>query len=170
MCHCHNRQREEQYHGTVRRRHSPAPSTPSRTQRENPPRLSQTPTQPMEWTPTSTKDHGITSKTPPRHSQENTMPAPPQLAELHTQYRVRLSQEAIQHLATNTIEPAPTTATLPLAQYQHTGKDQTTHITDAAQLLTHRRRVDDLREILHAGCLPKQKKYDRLNPRCPAPR
>ena len=23
MCHCHNRQREEQYHGTVRRRHSP---------------------------------------------------------------------------------------------------------------------------------------------------
>ena len=165
MCHCHNRQREEQHHGTVRRRHSPHRVHFHARSVRNPPRLGQMPTQPMEWTPTSTKDDGITGKTPPRHSQENTMPAPPQLAELQIQFRVGLSQEAIQPLATNKIETAPTTATLPLAHYQHIGKDQTTHITDAAQLLTHRRRVDDQREILHAGCLPKQKKYDRPNPR-----
>ena len=55
----------------------PAPSTPSRTQRETPPRLSQRTTQPMEWTPALTKGDGATCKTPPRHSQEITQPAPP---------------------------------------------------------------------------------------------
>ena len=114
----------------------PAPSTPSRTQHENPPRLIQMPTQTMEWTPTSTKDDGITGKIPPRHSQENTQPAPPQLVEQHTQYRERHSQEAIQHLATNTNEQAPTTATVPLAQYQQTGVGQTTTRTRTAMTTT----------------------------------
>ena len=50
--------------------------TPSRRQSKTPPRFSQLPTQPMDWTPTSAKDGGITGTTSPRHSQKNTQPAP----------------------------------------------------------------------------------------------
>ena len=106
----------------------PAPGTPSRTQRENPPRLSQMPTQPTEWTPTSTKDNGITSKTPPRHSQENTQPAPPQHTEPFYQCRDRKEEERVAES---------------LAQYQRTGECRIAHITDAAQLFTRRRRDED---------------------------
>ena len=112
-----------------------AGSSPTK-QRETPPRFSQMPTQPMEWTPTSTKDDGITGKAPPRHSQENTQPAPPQLTELYTQYRERHSQEAIQPLATNTDNPPQVMVTESLAQYQQTGECRVAHIIDAAQL-TH---------------------------------
>ena len=47
----------------------------------------------MDWTPTSAKDDGITGTTPLRHSQENTQPAPPQLTELYTESRERLTNE-----------------------------------------------------------------------------
>ena len=103
----------------------PAPSTPSRTQRENPPRLSQIPTQPMDWTPTSAKDDGTTGTTPPRHSQENTQPAPPQITGLYTQYWERLSQEATPPLVTNADKPTPTKITDLLDQHQQAEKDQT---------------------------------------------
>ena len=109
------------------------------------------PTQPMEWTPTSTKDNDTTGKTPPRHSQENTQSAPPQLTDLYTQYRERRSQEEemvaeslTQYQQTGEGQPAATsTDNLPqvmvtesLAQYQRTGKCHVAHIFDAAQL-TH---------------------------------
>ena len=129
----------------------PAPSTPAPMQQGTPPRLSQMPTQPMEWTPTSTKNNGTTSETPPRHSQENTQPAPPQLADLYTQYRERhnheeelIAESLAQYQQIGEGQPAATsTDNLPqvmvtesLAQYQLTGECRMAHIIDAAQL-TH---------------------------------
>ena len=124
-------------------------SAPSRRQSETPPRFSQLPTQPMDWTLTSAKDDGITGTTPPRHSQENTQLAPPQLTELYTQYRERQEEEMIagslaqcqqigegQHTATSTDNLPQVIVTESLAQYQQTGECCMAHITDAAQL-TH---------------------------------
>ena len=54
MWNYYSRQSEEPPRDTVRRRRSLPPTAPSRMQREAPPRLSQMPTQPMEWTPRST--------------------------------------------------------------------------------------------------------------------
>ena len=92
-------------------------------QRETPPRLSQMPTQPMEWTPTSTKDD---------------------LTEHFSRYRERHSQEATKPMATNVNNPPPTTTTEPLAQYQQAGESQTSHITDAAQLTHPTTRADNV--------------------------
>ena len=123
--------------------------TPSRRQSKTPPRFSQLPTQPMDWTPTSAKDGGITGTTSPRHSQKNTQPAPPQLTELYTQYREWQEQERVaaslaqyqqvgesQPAATSTDNQPQVTVTESLAQYQRTGEYSMTHIIDAAQL-TH---------------------------------
>ena len=145
------------------RRHSqeatqPARSTPSRKQRETPPRLCQMQTQPMEWTPTSTKDNGTTGKTPPRHSQENTQQAPTQLTELYAQYRERCNQEEkvidellIQYQQIGEDQPAASsTDNLPQvmvtessAQYQRTGECHMAHIIDAAQLTHHISSAED---------------------------
>ena len=127
----------------------PALSTPSRRQSETPPRFSQLPTQPMDWTPTSAKDDGITGTTPPRHSQENTQLASPQLTELYTQYGERQEEEMVaeslahyqqigegQHTTTSTDNLPQVMVTESLAQYQQTGECRMAHITDAAQL-TH---------------------------------
>ena len=128
-----DRQPEEQPQGTVREAARTAPSTPH-TQRETLPRSSQRTTQLMEWTPTPTKGDGTTGKTPPRHSQENTQPAPPQLTELYARYREKHSREATQPTATSVNNPPPTITTESLAQYQLAGESQTCHITDASQL------------------------------------
>ena len=129
----------------------PASSTPAHEQLETQPRLSQWTTQPMDWSPTSAKVDGITSKTPPRHSQENTQRAPLQLAELYTQYRERHSQEEEtvaeslaqyqqvgegQPAATSTDNPPQVMVTESLAPYPRTGECRMAHIIDAAQL-TH---------------------------------
>ena len=99
-------------------------------------RHSQEATQPMEWTPTSTKDNGTTDKTPPRHSQENTQPAPPQLAEHYTQYRERqnheeelIAESRAEYQQIGDDQPAATSTS-------ELGECRMAHIIDAAKL-TH---------------------------------
>ena len=91
----------------------PAPNSPAPMQQDTPPRLSQRPTQPMEFTLTPTKDKGTAGKAPPRHSQETTQPSTSQLVDLYTRYREKLDneEELIRECT---------------AQYQQTGKGQST--------------------------------------------
>ena len=130
----------------------PAPSAPSPMQQGTPPRLSQRQTQPMELTPTPTKDKGTTVKTSTRHSQENTQPAPPQLAELydqqwerHNQEEEELTAESLAHLqqigdglptVTSMDYQPQVLVTEASAQYQQTGECRVAHFAETAQL-TH---------------------------------
>ena len=152
MCHCHKRQRVEQYHDAVRRRHSihrvHTRACSLRTHHDS----ARCRLKLKVWTLTPTMVGGTTS-----HSTVTMQPATSQVTVPCTQGREWHSREALQPLDINMNKTPPTIAIDPLAQYQHTGCGQTTHITDAAQLRTHRRRDDDLREILYAGCLPQQK-------------
>ena len=121
--------------------------TPSPMQQDTPPRLSQRLTQPMELTPTPTKDKGTTGKTSLRHSQEITQPAIPQLVEQYTQQREKLDNEeelirecTAQYQQTGEGQPAATitdnpqsTATESLAQCQQTGECRMAHFIEASQ-------------------------------------
>ena len=126
----------------------PAPSLRSPMQQDTPPRLSQRLTQPMEWTPTPTKDKDSTDKTPLRHSQEITQPAISQLTELYTQYRERRDNEEelitefmTQYQQTGEGQPTITgtdnqpqvLVSVASAQYQQTGECRMAHFFDAAQ-------------------------------------
>ena len=115
----------------------PAPNSPAPMQQDTPPRLSQRPTQPMEFTLTPTKDKGTAGKTPPRHSQETTQPATSQLVELYVQYRERLDNEEerineclAQYQQTG---KGQSTASSSEAQYQQIGECRMAHIVDTAQ-------------------------------------
>ena len=125
----------------------PAPNAPAPMPQDTPPRLSQRPTQPMEFALTPTKDKGIAGKTPPRHSEETTQPATSQLVDLYTQYRERHDNEEelitewmtrYQQTGKGQSTASSTDNQLVLvsvasAQYQQTGECRMAHIVDTAQ-------------------------------------
>ena len=147
----HDRQFEQQPLGIARSLRSRAQAHQRLCSRIRPPDSAQRQTQPMELTPTPTKDKGTSVKKTTRHSQENTQPAPPQLAELYDQQWDRPNQE--EELTTESLaqyqqigdgQPTVTrTDNLPQvlvteasAQYQQTEECRMAHFAETAQL-TH---------------------------------
>ena len=125
----------------------PAPNSPAPMQQDTPPRLSQRPTQPMEFALTPKNVKGTAGKRPPRHSQETTQPATSQLVELYTQYRERQDNEEelineclIQYQQTGKGQSTASSTdnqlvlvSMASAQYQQTGECRMAHIVDTAQ-------------------------------------
>ena len=101
----------------------------------------------MELTPTPTKDKGTSVKKSIRHSQENTQPAPPQLAEQYDQRWDRPNQEeeptteSLAHLQqigdglptfTSMDYQPQVLVTEASAQYQQTGECRMAHFAETA--------------------------------------
>ena len=135
----------------------PAPNSPASMQQDTPPRLSQRPTQPMEFTLTPTKDKGTSGKTPPIFSQETTQPATSQLVDLFTHYRERLDNEEEQineclaqyqqtgkgQSTASSTDNQTVLVSVASAQYQQTGEWRMAHVVDTAQPTHLISRIED---------------------------